>query len=265
MKKLIIYIILLSFTFSSCSKPNKQNIENDKNATHNKKIIATWVTYEEIKMLIDATNSKNDFINLIYEKLNVLKNYKVNTIFLHVRAFDDCFYKSDIYPVSIYCSNKDGSLKYDVLEIFINICKLLDIKLHAWVNPYRIRNDSAINKINENTLAYKFINNKSEKIIITENVIYYNPAYVDIQKYIIDGIKEILENYSVDGIHIDDYFYPTTSTMIDNSIFTSYTVSGGKLSLNDFRRRNIDSLISSIYSLVKSYGDICFCQLLGFA
>lgn len=260
LKKIFLVIITLLILLSSCSKQDNTNQENVVDMTHNKKIIATWITYQEIKELVDASNEENEFENLVYEKISMLKEYRINTIFIHVRAFDDCFYKSEIYPVSSYCDDENGSLKFDVLQEFIDICKEFDVKVHAWINPYRIRNDSDTSLINKQTLAYRILkNDEKEKIIITDDCIYYNPAYSDVQKYILDGIREILDNYKVDGIHIDDYFYPTTSENIDKEIFKEYKKQKGPLDLEDFRRYNVNTLISSIYSLVKSFNaDICF-------
>ena len=262
MKKIFIIVTLFIFIFlfSSCSYQYNNNQENIAQKKQNKKIIATWITYQEIKEIVDASNNEKEFEELVYDNISMLKDYKVNTVFLHARAFDDCFYKSKIYPVSNYCADKKGSLRFDVLQEFIDICNQFDIKVHAWINPYRIRNDSNTDLISKESLAYGVLESgEKEKLIITDECIYYNPAYLDVQKYILDGIREILDNYKVDGIHIDDYFYPTISENIDTEIFNEYKKEGGVLNLDKYRRLNVNSLISSIYSLVKSYNaEICF-------
>ncbi len=253
MKKTILIFFITSLLLTSCTQ--KDDFQNKKVEVVDDKIIATWVTYYEINEMIDQTDSEDELRTIVYNRVSEMKNYAINNIFIHARAFDDCFYESSIYPVSIYCSDENGELKYDILQIFIDVCKLLNIKVHAWINPYRIRNDTDITNIPHNSLAYKLIKEKSEKVIITDNTIYYNPSYKEIQAYILDGVKEILEKYSVDGIHIDDYFYPTTDIDIDNIVYNKYITSGGCLSLDDFRRENVNLLVSSIYSLVKSYDE----------
>ena len=260
MKKIFILLLVLSLILCSCVSREHYDNENNMNVGQKNKIIATWITYQEINTLVEEASNENEFRYNVREKIDILKQYKINTVFLHVRAFDDCFYKSTIFPVSEYCDSEKGVLKFDVLQVFLDICSEFNIKLHAWLNPYRIRNNSDIGKINEDSFAFKLVNNDdTEKIIVTNNGIYYNPAYYDIQSYILRGVKEILENYSVDGIHIDDYFYPTTSDEIDKNIFTDYQNNGGVLNLDEFRRQNVNSLITSIYSLIKSYNeDICF-------
>ena len=260
MKKIFYLIIICSIIFSSCTNVKHDSNEEFNIEVENKRIVATWITYQEIKELVDSSNNEEEFEINIHEMVNKLKKYKINMIFLHVRAFDDCFYKSKIYPVSTYCAKQDGSLKFDVLQNFIDICKPLGVEVHAWINPYRIRNDNDIEKFNKNSLAYKYVNDEyNERLIITDNCIYYNPAYAEVQEYILDGIHEILENYPVDGIHIDDYFYPTTSDNIDKEIYNAYKESGGKLELNNYRRQSINSLVSSIFTLVKNFdNDMCF-------
>ena len=260
MKKIFCLIVICLFIFSSCSNIKHNSKEEISIEAEDKKIIATWVTYQEIKDLVDSSNSEKDFELAIHEMVNTLKKYSINVIFLHVRAFDDCFYKSNIYPVSMYCAKQNGSLKFDVLQKFINICKPLGVEVHAWINPYRIRNDNDIDKISKNSLSYKYVKDGlKEKLIVTDNCIYYNPAYLEIQKYILDGLREILNNYDIDGIHIDDYFYPTTAENIDKENYNAYKETGGILKLEDYRRQCINSLVSSIYALVKDFDEnICF-------
>ena len=257
MKKFILVFLVASFLLTSCN--HKVDLKNEISKNDDEKIVATWITYYEIKEMIEKSDSEEVFRSIVNNRVYELKKYSVNNIFIHARAFDDCFYKSKIYPVSNYGADENGNLKFDILHIFIDICKSFNIKVHAWINPYRIRNDTDISKIPHNSFAYKLINEKSEKVIITDNTIYYNPSYKEVQAYILNGVKEIIETYSVDGIHIDDYFYPTTNANIDSGVYNEYKTTGGSLSLEDFRRENVNSLVSSIYSLVKSYDEnICF-------
>lgn len=257
LRKIIPIILSITLLFSSCglSQKNKDNVDEENNM-----FIATWFTYREIEELCKQSNTEEEFISNINQILTKLTKYKVNNLFLHARAFDDCFYSSSIFPPSEYCKNANDELKFDILKCFIQCAGEYNIKIHAWINPYRIRNDNNISKISPNSFASKILteNSEDERIIITDNEIYYNPAYPDIQNYVLNGIREILENYNVNGIHIDDYFYPTTEENIDKSIYKEYLEMGGYLNLDEFRRNAVNSLISSIYSLVKSYDeDIC--------
>lgn len=259
MKKFFALILIIIFVFSGCENTTNETTEITQKPNEN--IIGVWINYNEIQNLIDDCDNQSQLNNKIISMLNEFRKYNINTIFLHSRAFDDCFYNSKLYPPSEYCVNDNNELKFDVLQSFIDCSKDFNIEIHAWVNPYRIRKDNKTDLINKNTLAGEWYakNPQDQRLIITDNSIFYNPAYIEVQKYVLSGIKEILENYSVDGIHIDDYFYPTTNDTIDIEIYNNYVKNGGKLSLTDFRRENVNSLITSIYSLVKSYNqDLCF-------
>ena len=259
MKKFFALILTIIFVFSGCEKTKEENQNIDK--PQNDNIIGVWINYKEIHSIINECENKSQLNNKITPMLNEFQKYNINTIYLHSRAFDDCFYNSEIFPPSEYCINENNELKFDVLQSFIDCSKEYNIEVHAWINPYRIRKDNKTELINKNTLAGKWYseNPDDQRLIITENSIFYNPSYIEVQKYVLSGIKEILENYDVDGIHIDDYFYPTTSETIDTEIYNEYTKNGGSLSLDDFRRQNVNSLVTSIYSLVKAYSnDLAF-------
>lgn len=256
MKKIFAILISFAVLLSGCEK-TAQKSENTEPSENSEKIIGVWINYNEIYDLISSCNNEEELNGKIKSMLNEFLKYRINTVFLHCRAFDDAFYNSAIYLPSEYCQNSLGELKFDVLKAFIINAKEYDIDIHAWINPYRIRKDGKVEKINDNSLAGKWYkeNSQDQRLIITDNSIFYNPASQEIQKYILNGVREILDNYDIVGIHIDDYFYPTTSKSIDTEFFNEYADNGGVLNLSDFRRQCVNSLVSSMYSLVKSYGD----------
>lgn len=253
MKRFFLIVFVIAFVFNSCTVAEVKN-DNDENKSD---IIAAWLNYNEIAELINNSPSKEDFEATIKKVMTELKEYSVNTVFLHVRAFDDCFYVSSIFPVSRYCTDENGRLKFDILETFIKIGHSLNIKIHAWVNPYRISNSMNIDELDEQYWAKKMYNenNDDQRLIICEKGIFYNPASLEAQKHIIDGVKEIINNYNVDGIHFDDYFYPTTLPEIDSDFYNEYIASGGKMTLAEYRRQCVNSLISGVYSAIKNYND----------
>lgn len=254
MKKIVLIFLVVTLLLSSCSYTDEP--QEDK-TPKNQKFVGVWFTYKEIEELCDNSSNIEELEENISKILIKLKQYKINNIFVHSRAFDDCFYNSSIFSVSDYCKNKNGELKFDILSHFIKLAKEYDILVHAWINPYRIRNDNQVDEIPKNSFAGKILlkNSNDERVIVTDNSIYYNPAYPEVQNYVLNGIREILENYDIHGIHIDDYFYPTTNEEIDKKIYNDYLNKGGELSLSDFRRNAVNTLVSSIYSLVKSYGN----------
>lgn len=254
MKKLVICVLCIALLLSGCiqSETNPQNNEL-KYENFEETFIGTWINYNEISELVKNVKNIEELKIKINNILDILIKFQVNNIFLHIRAFDDALYNSDIYNQSLYACNSDNEF-FDVLSAFITCAHSKDIKVHAWINPFRISNQPDISKINSNSLANKIYseNNESEKLIICENGIYYNPIILDVQKYVLTGIREIIDNYDVDGIHFDDYFYPTTDKKIDEKFYAEYCSSGGEPTIEDMRREAVNTFISSVYSLCKS-------------
>lgn len=262
MKRILAICFTVILLFSSCALPKKTNpniseekyIQNDSKAD---RVIAAWVYYNEIEELVKNSNSEDVFISNIENTVDGLKKFAVNTVILHTRAFDDAFYKSDIFPVSKYCADSDGNLKFDVLKCFIQVCRRKNVQLWCWINPYRINKADDTSVIKKGYFQYDALNSENNQMLIhSQNGVYYNPADGQVKRHIIDGIREILENYDVDGIHFDDYFYPRTDTNFDSSYYEKYKSDGGSLSLADFRRENVNSLISSVYTLTKKYNKV---------
>ena len=156
---------------------------------------------------------------------------------------------SKIFPISATISGKEGKeLSYDLLSYFIDIAHRNKMKVHAWINPYRVRSDNDIKSISKLNPAYKWINDGSNNIQI-KNGIYYNPASNDVLNLIINGVKELVSNYDIDGVLYDDYFYPNKTIDLEN--YKIYQKEGGKLSLSEYRYQNINNLIKETYLAVK--------------
>ncbi len=225
----ILFIISLVFPF------NNQKKESD--------VRAIYFSYIEFSNYVMDKSSEEQKEN-IKIVLDNLKKYNFNRIIVHVRPFSDSIYKSGYYPVSKYVLDDKGEYPdYDVLKFFIKEAHKRDIKFEAWINPYRISNQlSTDNKIYDDY-------SKDGSAKITKNGIYLNPASDKAQKLIINGIKEIIENYDVDGIHFDDYFYPDKEIDLDN--YEDYIKSGGIKNLNDYRLDNVKDLIKNVYSEIK--------------
>jgi len=184
--------------------------------------------------------------------LNDCQNMGINNIFLQVRPNSDALYKSSIYPWSEYVTGKQGvapSNNFDPLQYWIDGAHSRGMKLHAWVNPYRatkVKNGSvdALSGLAENNPAKLH----PEYIIkYTDGNYYYNPALPAVRQLVIDGIMEIVNNYNVDGIHMDDYFYPG-SDFDDSVSFTQ--LSAGYTDKSQWRRNNVNLLVEGIKSAI---------------
>ncbi len=248
MKKIILIAIVLVFLFFTFMIIGAKATEND-NASNIDEIRAVYFSYIEFNSYIKgkkSEESKNNIKNI----LDNIKNMNLNTIIVHVRPFSDSIYKSKYYPISDTILNNNNEVPdYDVLDFFITEAHSRNLKIEAWINPFRISNDTKLDNISVDSIYYKFINS-SDAMIINDKGIYLNPASVEVRSLIIDGIKEIVANYDIDGIHFDDYFYPNES--IDLKSYDEYIKNGGTMSLNEYRLNNISILIKDTYSSIKN-------------
>ena len=156
------------------------------------------------------------------------------------------------------------------------------ISIEAWINPYRISSGNSIRSLSKTNPARKWfsVQNTKRNILSYEGSLYYNPSSESVRNLIIQGVKEIVQNYNVDGIHMDDYFYPsfteknvttafdapeykqqlkTNLSSTDSTSLTSADKSSNEISLADWRRDNVNRLVSGIYKAVKEINsDVTF-------
>ena len=209
-----------------------------------KEIRAIYFSYIELDEYLNGKSESIQKENII-DVLDNIKSLDFNRIILHVRAFSDSIYKSDYYPISKSVLNDKGEYPdYDVLEFFITESHKRGIEVDAWINPYRISNLKDISKLSSDSVYFKYPDSK-----VTEKGIYLNPANIEVQELIINGIIEIVKKYDIDGIHFDDYFYPDKEIDLDN--YNEYIRNGGKKSITEYRYDNVNSLIKNVYSAIK--------------
>ena len=240
---LIIFLLLLIYIFIP-----EEKLDN-KEETLEKR--AVFISYIELGDNLRGKNAK-DMKKTIDVMLDTSKDFGFNMIILQVRAFSDAIYPSSIFPSSRSVVNKEGDeLPFDILEYFIKEAHQKDLELHAWVNPYRISNETDSSVISVTNPAYDMLDD-STAVAVLDSGIYYNPASSEVESLILEGINEIISNYDVDGIHFDDYFYPL-STTIDEEEYNDALSDNSSLTLQEFRLSIISSLVKKTYDLIKSY------------
>ena len=187
-----------------------------------------WLSYNDYEKLGMANVSESTYISNVDSFLETAANHKINTVFLHVRAFDDAIWKSKTFPASSYLTSKASrnvsaakTYSYDPLADFIKVADRYDIEVHAWLNPYRI------------TLT-KFL----------------DPAKPTNQSRVKKAIKE-LAKYDIAGIHFDDYFYHSQGGYVKN--YKSDAVYNKSISAKK-KRANVNKLIKSVYRLCHQKG-----------
>lgn len=214
-----------------------------------------WLSYYEIDVT-NETSTEESYRAYIESLCEKFAPYGITDVFAHVRAYADAIYKSSVYPVSKYAAGEQGGeLPFDLLQIICEVMGRHNIRVHAWVNPYRVHNGTDINELSDDNKAKQWYNPSSNEDVVTVGEkIYFNPSSQKAQSLVVQGAAEILANYPVAGIHIDDYFYPPDCGDFDSAQYNAFLASGGNMSLDDWRRNNVNSLVSALYSTVKSYG-----------
>lgn len=246
---------------------------------------AVWVSYLEFT---DKGYDEAPFDAHIDEMYDTIKADGFNTVYQIVRPFSDAFYPSRYYPWSKYVSGSEGTDPgFDPLAYMINAAKVRGLKFYAYINPYRVCKsadfksiyDGAYSEytgvlsgtaINPANPAYNWLNDddteNDRNVLKMSGVYFYNPAVPEVRELIVNGVREILDNYDVDGIIFDDYFYPALGTKykttFDSEEYDNYVSEceeNGIVpefdNIADWRRNNVNLLVSEVYSTVKSYGN----------
>ena len=173
----------------------------------------------------------------------------LNTVLAQVRPFGDALYPSAIFPWSSVCTGTQGrNPGFDPLAVLVEEAHARGLRLEAWLNPYRLAlNDTVPGAFSADSLAAAH----PEWVKQAGGGQYLDPSRQDVRDCIAAGVQEILDGYAVDGIHLDDYFYPTTDEAFDAA---EYAAADTDLSLEDWRRDNVNALVRQLYQLVHAGG-----------
>jgi uncharacterized lipoprotein YddW (UPF0748 family) len=244
-----------------------------KAAEENGEFNAVWISYLEFNdRLKDPVTgnigfTKERFEAVVDEMFDNVVALKMNAVVVHVRPFGDAFYPSKFFPWSKYISGTQGvDPGFDPLEYMVTAAHERGLQFHAWINPYRVTSNSTdVSLLAKDNMARKWLTNKSKsddrRVLSFGGSLYYNPAANWTQLLIRNGIEEIIENYDVDGIHFDDYFYPTLGANYKKSFdYPEYQEyydwckeNDVKIkSIADWRRNNVNKLVKKVYQIIKA-------------
>ena len=186
----------------------------------------------------------------IEQQLDLLQQAGCNAVIFQVRPTADALYISEIEPWSAWLTGKRGkapSPLWDPMEYAINEAHKRGMEFHAWLNPYRVTSTA------KDILPSEHLFNKEPHRFIKFNgQTFFDPAYPENRQHICNVVKDIVNRYEVDGIHIDDYFYPypANGKKFENDD-ASYRKFGNGMERNAWRRHNVDLLIEQLYSTIK--------------
>jgi len=174
----------------------------------------------------------------------------MNGICLQARPMADAFYKSSYEPWSSYLTGTRGQDPgWDPLEFAVAECHKRGLECHVWVNPYRFSNSSGNDC---NTPQDQALKNSGILMQVGTRVVF-NPALEASRQRVVDVCREMIENYDIDGIIFDDYFYPGDGTPTDSSApdYQLWQQSGSGMTIADWRRANVNLMVRNVYDMVQ--------------
>jgi len=138
---------------------------------------------------------------------------------------------------------------FDPLQFVVEEAHRRGILVHAWFNPYRAFHPSA-KTVSENHISKR----RPDLVRKYGQYLWLDPTDREVQKYSLSVILDVVKRYDIDGIHFDDYFYPYPEKDTDgNKIefpdgvnWQKYKNTGGRLTRDDWRRKNVDDFIESV-------------------
>ncbi len=253
--RLLLYALMALFFITSCSdkenlEPTGDELPNSFNLTSDKlelkhEFRAAWLTtvggYDWPAGVKDAFTQRNSLVKMIED----IKHSGCNVVIFQVISNMDAMYKSDILPWNDVLTGTEGKDPgYDPLEVAVNTAKGLGMEIHAWINPLRLGSTS--NERAANNLVYTH----PEWVREYNGNYFLDPALPAVHKHLGALATELLTKYDLDGLHIDDYFYPS-GFKTDNKDWDDsqqYKDSGTTLSKDDWRYANIDACVKELYN-----------------
>lgn len=258
-KRILALPLILLVTLAACA-PEKEppsHQEDEGSAMSFGEFRGVWVS---TTLNLDYPSQKGLNVQKLRDEavalLDSAQQMGLNAVLLQVRPCGDALYPSELYPWSQYLSGVQGQGPedgFDPLAYWIEQAHQRGMELHAWINPFRVTQGGTPKKPKQDVTELAENNparlHADWTVAYTDGNLYLNPGIPEVRAYIQDGVREILENYAVDGIHFDDYFYPGED-FNDAAAFSAY--GEGFSDIGDWRRGNIDSLISETHALVQS-------------
>ena len=229
---------------------------------------STWVSDVRVPAF-DGTNeaereaARTIQKNRIIDYFDAFQSVNLNAVFFHVRTTCDAFYKSKYEPWSHFLSTERGADPgWDPLQFAIEEAQKRGMELHAWLNPYRISFGEVQARAATSPLDY--VNTHPEWVMAyNENVKILNPGLPEVTQRIADVVEDIITNYDVDGIVLDDYFYADNQRGLDNYagkyfyldsvLYYDYLAKNplGR-SQADWRRANCNGMVRAIYERIQA-------------
>lgn len=237
-------------TTTSSTQSGGQTVSTSK--VNYKTVKAVWISYIDFASIL-TSKTESQFRKNFKKVCENSADFGINTLVCQVRAYGDAFYPSQYFSWAKQASGTIGKNPgYDPLKIMIELAHEYKLSFHAWVNPFRSYLNTEVAFVPGTSQFKKWYNDstkKSNNLVLYQNRWYFNPGVPEVRKLVLNGVKEIINNYDVDGIHFDDYFYPSTDATFDKNAYAQY---GSGKTLENWRRENVTTLVKDVYDAIKS-------------
>lgn len=276
------FLLLLSLMLSSCLfaqtgavqyLPGAMTDETSSEATEgllnpDAEVRGMWIaTVYNINYPSKPGLSEAELRAEIDDIVSTCKQTGVNAIYFQVRPSSDALYASELFPQSAYVSGTQGEAAdggFDSLAYMIEAAHTAHINVHAWVNPLRVTAGEKLSDLAADNPAVLH----PEWVVEYNGRYYYNAGLPEVRELVAAGVREIVENYAVDGVIFDDYFYPYPvtvndpatgkSTTLDFQDADAYAAYGTAFTdIGDFRRDSVNKMVQSCYNAVKAANGDC--------
>ncbi|AUT02652.1 hypothetical protein CLI64_20885 [Nostoc sp. CENA543] len=213
-------------------------------------LTTVWNSDWPSKAGLSGTQQQTELVNTIKR----LQELNFNALILQVRPEGDALYASSIEPWSAWLTGTQGKAPepfYDPLEFAIAEAHKRNIEVHAWFNPYRAKTSI---KGTPNVRPHIALTNP-EVVYQWGNQLWMEPGAKVVQDRAYNVIIDVVRRYDIDGVHLDDYFYPYPiqgQSFPDDKTYAAYKSTGGKLSLEDWRRENVNQMVLRLSQGIKA-------------
>lgn len=236
---------------------------------------AVWISYLEFLSNKADSMTYSQFKSYINTMFTKCKNDGMNTVIVQVRPCGDALYNSAYFPWSSYISGIQGKNPgYDPLSYMVTAAHNRGLRFFAWINPYRVSMSGVTNTkyLSLDNQARKWRNSLYSSIkrnVLTYNgQMYYNPSKTAVQTLIVNGVKEIVKKYNVEGIIFDDYFYPSLGSSYQSNFdateykeYKSYCEQhdASYVGIVTWRRNKVNTLLKKVHTAIKNIdSSVCF-------
>lgn len=228
-------------------------VEASKNNNVVQTLRGTWISSvynidwpkTSFKENFDAQKQKQAYINM----LNKLQYAGINAVFVQVRPTSDALYPSKLLPWSKWLTGVQGKDPgYDPLAFMIEETHKRGMKFHAWFNPFRVHVNDDLSQLVADHPAKKH----PQWVVKHAGMLIYNPGLPEVRAFIVHSIMEVVHRYPIDGVHLDDYFYPTNekaSVFADEDTYKDYN--DKFKNKGDWRRNNINEFVKALHKQLK--------------